>query len=154
MKTALVLAIALGLGTPRDTPKEQDEIKQEISRLKGEWESTGAEKGGQKLNEEERRKLSEFFLTKVAFTDDTIQLWIEHKGAEAKPSEAIAYTLDLSKKPRQMKFDRFTIIYAVDGDTFKACFTDDNEMHGTPPASFDTNTNEKAYLFLFKRVKK
>jgi len=150
MNTALVLVLAFA----GNAPKESDPVKNDIARLQGEWEAVGAEKNGAKLNEEERRKLGEFFLTKVVFADETIQLWIQHKGNDAKPSEAINYTLDTSKTPRRMKFDKFHIIYAIDGDTLKTCITDDMNMQGTPPESFDTNKNEKAYLFVFKRVKK
>lgn len=154
MKAILFVAIALGLAAPRDTPKDQEETKKEVARLQGEWEAVGAEKGGAKLNEEERRKLSEFFLTKVVFSDESMQLWIQHKGNEAKPSDMISFTLDVTKKPRQLKFDKFVIIYAIDGDTLKTCMTDEMDQMGKAPKSFDTNQDEKAYVFVFKKVKK
>lgn len=155
MKTALVLAFVLNSGLAKEPPKE-DAVKKEVEKLQGEWIVDHAEQEGKKLSEDDRRKLSEFFLAKVVIKDETAQLWISHKGQEAQGGEAFPFELDLSKKPSRIRINDFRAIYSVAGDTLKVCFREPalSEKKDVVPTSFDTNMGSDWYLFVFKREKK
>src|SRR5438128_2108458 len=151
MKSALLLALAVGLGVP----KEDDAAKKELAKMQGEWTVVSAEKGGKKLSEDERRKLSKFFLTKVVIADDKVTLWISEDNAESKEGTPAPLVIDPSKNPKLLTAGETPVIYALEGDTLKICL--DEELSKKPedvPSSFDTSKNEKWYLFVMKRVKK
>jgi uncharacterized protein (TIGR03067 family) len=157
MKSALLLAVALGFGFAKEPPKE-DAVKKEIQKLQGEWVVAHAEKEGKQLSEDERKKLSEFFLTKVIIKDETVQIWISDKGKEPTAGEATPFEVDLSKKPSRMLIkDSVMAIYSLDGDNLKVCLKYSDKFSTKAedlPTSFDTNMNADWYLFAFKREKK
>lgn len=155
MKTALVLAFILNSGLAKEPPKE-DAAKKEVEKLQGEWIVDHAEKEGKKLSDEDRRKLSEFFLTKVIVKDDTVQLWLSNKGAEAQGGDWIRFEIDPGKKPGRIRINDFRAIYSTSGDTLKICFKDPaaSEKSDEVPTSFDTNMGSDWYLFVLKREKK
>ena len=155
MKSLLLLAIAVGFSAAKDTPKD-DAVKAEVKKLQGEWIVAHAEKEGKKLSEEERKKLSEYFLTKISIKDETMRFWISEKGKEDKAGEPTTFELNLSKKPKRILIKDVTLaIYSVDGDTLKACVKGDfSTKPDDLPTSFDTNMNADWYLFVFKREKK
>lgn len=155
MKTALVLAFIVSFGFAKEPPKE-DPAKKVIEKLQGEWIVDHAEKEGKKLSEEERRKLSEFFLTKAVITDETVQLWLSHKGEDAQGADALPLEVDPGKKPGRIRIKDFYGIYLLDGDTLKVCFKDQpgSDKQDEVPTAFDTNMGADWYLFVFKREKK
>ncbi len=156
MKPALLLALSLSFGFVKEPPKE-DAVKKEIAKLQGEWAVEHAEKEGKKLSEDERKKLSEFFLTKVVIKDDTAQFWISNKGGDPTAGDPISFELDLVKKPKRILVkDSILAIYSLDGDSFKVCLKGDKFSTKLEdlPTSFDTNMNADWYVFAFKREKK
>jgi uncharacterized protein (TIGR03067 family) len=150
MKATLMLAIAVGLGVPR----EDDAVKKELAKLQGEWVVAGAEKGGKKLSEDERRKLSKFFLTKVVVTDDKWNCWISEDNAEPKEGMPQDLTLDPSKSPKRMMFGPNPAIYQVEGDTLKVCCDGNfSKEESDIPTAFDTSKNENWYCYILKKKK-
>ena len=152
MKPVLLLAIALGGGVPKD-----DATKKELDKLQGEWIVVSAEQGGKKLSADDRKKDSEWVLKKVVFKESNVYFWISHKEMEPEEGKPVAFTLDVTKKPKQMTMNIVEntpagIIYTLEGDTLRVCLPDNHR--GDAPASFDTSKETSAYLFEFKRAKK
>lgn len=150
MKAALLVAIAVGLGVPR----EDDAVKKELAKLQGEWVVASAEKGGKKLSDDERKKLGKFFLSKVVVTDDKYVAWIGEDGGDPKEGQPGPIVIDPSKSPKTITFSDVPAIYTIEGDTLKVCCNEMFSKEGNDvPTSFDTSKNEAWYCFILKKKK-
>src|SRR5687768_13962870 len=99
MKAALLFAIAIGLGTPR----EDDAAKKELAKFQGEWTVAWTEQGGKKVSDEERKK-SKYVLHKVVVADDQVLFWLSEDGGEPREGAPTTLQVDPSKSPKTMAF--------------------------------------------------
>ena len=157
MKAAFPIALAVGFVLVQAARADDDAVKKDLAAMQGEWVVAGAEQGGKKLSEEDRRKLSDWFLSKMVIKDDQVTYWIGEKGGEAKEGQPTAFEIDPTKKPKTIRQGQNILgIYSIEGDTLKICVHGDFSKERQPedrPTSFDTSKNENAYLFIFKRKK-
>jgi uncharacterized protein (TIGR03067 family) len=145
--------LALAGGAPRDA--KDDAIKKDIAALQGEWNVVGAEKDGKKLSDEERKKLSEFFFTKVEIQDSTMKIWLKKGDDEPKAGDFVAFSVDPTKKPAVMTVGETPLIYKIDGDKLIVCFRDPFSKDAADlPTEFDTGKNQLWYAFELKKAKK
>jgi uncharacterized protein (TIGR03067 family) len=151
MKAAMMVAIAVALGVPR----EDDAVKKELAKFQGEWVVVGAEKGGKKLTEDERKNLSKYFLHKIVVTDDKYTAWISETDKQASEGEPQAIVIDPTKSPKTIVFSEIPAIYSLEGDTLKVCCDGEFSKEASKmPTSFDTSKNEGWYCFVLKRAQK
>ena len=156
MKAAIPIALGLAIALVQ-TARADDAAKKDLAALQGEWVVAGAEMGGKKLSEDDRRKLSDWFLTKMVIKDDQVTYWIGEKGGEAKEGQPTPFKIDPAKTPKTIRQGQNILgIYSVEGDTLKICVYSDFSKQPQPedqPKSFDTSKSDTAYLFIFKRKK-
>src|SRR5260221_13158711 len=124
MKAAFLFAGVAGLGLLQNV-RAEDAAKKDLAALQGEWTVASAEKGGKKLTEDERRKLSDYFLTKMVIKDEQITFWISEKGAETKEGSPTPFEIDPARKPKTARCGDLLAIYTLDGDTLKVCLHND-----------------------------
>jgi RNA polymerase sigma factor (sigma-70 family) len=122
-------------GVPAPAAQKSDKDK-----LQGKWEPVSGEVNGTKL---EGPKLEAWVLT---FDGDTVVTPI-------KDGEALKFTLDPAKKPKEMDLvvdEDVTLkaIYEFDGDKLKFSFV----KVGDRPADFDTAKNASALIVLVKKT--
>jgi RNA polymerase sigma factor (sigma-70 family) len=125
-----------------DAPKRQRD-KQEVKKLRGIWEVVAYVDGGEKKSESDGGVF--------VFKDNTI-----------RSNFYGDFTLDTSKKPRQMKFtirnktkgreEEYDCIYELRGDDLKIAFCNFTEEKD-PPKEFKSTSSNGVTVIILKRLK-
>lgn len=127
----------------------QDAAKNDLEKFQGDWILVSAERDGQKLPEEEARKL------KLTIQGDRFTL-----RKDAVVLSEGTFKLDPGKKPKQIdetissgfsKGKVMLAIYEIDGDHHKICFPEEGKGR---PTSFSSLPGSGQLLQFWKRVKK
>jgi RNA polymerase sigma factor (sigma-70 family) len=127
-----------------DKKKETDKDK-----LQGKWAPVSIEKSGKTLDVEDAQVQQKIPIV--------VGFWaLKFDGDKVTPDEGekVAYTLDESKKPREMdvelggNFGTMKAIYEFDGAKLKLCVI----PKGDRPSDFDTSSNT-GFLFVFEKKK-
>jgi uncharacterized protein (TIGR03067 family) len=154
MRLSIALIIAAGL-LVTGTSLGQDAAQKDLAALKGSWEIIGKEYMGKKATREEVAKLKGDMVIK----DNTVTQWADDAGQTMVVSVA-AWKLDPKANPKaldltytegELKGETVPAIYELKGDTLKVCYAMMNEKR---PTEFAGKADGKAFLLIYKRVKK
>jgi uncharacterized protein (TIGR03067 family) len=154
MRLSIALIIAAGV-LVAGTSLAQDAAKKDLAALKGSWEIIGKEYMGKKATREEVAKLKGDMVVK----DNTVTQWADDAGKTMVVSvatwkldpKANPKALDLTYTEGELKGETVLAIYEVKGDTLRVCYAMMNEKR---PTEFAGNADGKAFLLIYKRVKK
>jgi uncharacterized protein (TIGR03067 family) len=124
----------------------QEKGKADKDKIEGAWSPVALEREGVKAPQDSFKNL------KVTFADGKVKI----TGTGNDKVTDISYTLDPTKKPKEIDFTDFTKggdakgIYELDGDNLKMCVDDTP----TRPTDFTTQAGSSRKLFVLKRDKK
>lgn len=144
MYSSLLVGLALVVGAPG----AKEEPKKEAASIVGEWVGEKAVRGGKETPVPEGG---------ITFTFTTEGKMMVSQGGKAS-QEAIAYKVDLKKKPAEISMeapgDKGTIkgIFKIEGDTLTLCIAQGKD--GEQPTKFESGEGSKTMLMTLKRKKK
>jgi len=133
----------------------QDVVKKDLATLKGSWEIVGKEYMGQKATKEEVEKLK----GEMVIKDNSVTQWADEAGEKIIVSQS-TWKLDPKAKPKaldltytsgELKGTTVLAIYEVKGDTLRVCYAMQDEKR---PTEFAGKADAKAFLLIYKRMKK
>ncbi len=147
MLSQLMLVSAAGLLLGADAPKDEA-VKQELQKLKGEWEMTAMTFDGQEAPEQTLKA----FRRKIDGNKYTVD--IDKDGNNSKVEGTL--TLDPTKKPKTVDIEtddgtKVLGIYELEGDTHKICLAPAGQDR---PKDFTAPEGSRRTRIVWKRVKK
>jgi uncharacterized protein (TIGR03067 family) len=141
--------LAAGAGRPREKGKT------DLAALQGSWVIVEKEFMGKKAAKEEVARLK----GEMIIEKNVVSQWAEDLGEKRLVSRS-TLKLDPKARPRHMdmtytggdlKGKTVLGIYELNGDTLKACYSMEDEKR---PTEFAGKQDGKAFLLIYKRVKK
>lgn len=127
-----------------------EEKKFDAEKLVGKWKFTEGTKGGEKVDAKNLE-------SEVTITKDTVTI------KDATMTHVMKYKVDASKSPIQIDFEgeegpakgfKAEGIIALDGETLKLAYsTNIPGFDGKRPEKFESNKDNKAFLFVMKKAK-
>jgi len=160
----LLLVSAVGFFLAADAPRD-DAAKKEMKKLQGTWVMVSGEMEGEKLSEEQVKKIPKFVLV---FVDESVSLKKYARGEDAPPQVLFkgTFKLDPSQKPKTIdikiledinenlnKGKTVPGIYELDGATLRWCAPEPGSKADRPKA-FSTKPGTKHMLSVLKREKR
>jgi uncharacterized protein (TIGR03067 family) len=146
MKTRLLTIAAVGLFLAAAAPKE-DDAKKELEKWQGTWTRVGAEEKGQKLSDDELKKMPVTLIIK----EDKFTVKVGEQTLEG------TFKIDPAKKPKaydakatnaEGKTEESIGIYEIDGDMLKVCFVSADKER---PKEFKADAGSDSLLHTYKK---
>jgi uncharacterized protein (TIGR03067 family) len=146
MKTRLLTMAAVGLLLAAAAPKE-DDAKKELEKWQGTWTLVGAEEKGQKVSDDELKKMPVTLIIK----EDKFTIMVGEQTLEG------TFKIDPAKKPKaydakatnaEGKTEESIGIYEIEGDMLKVCFVSADKER---PKEFKTGAGSDAHLHTYKK---
>jgi uncharacterized protein (TIGR03067 family) len=147
----IVVACVLAAGAARP----RDKARTDLDLLQGSWAIVEKEFMGKKATRDEVAMLKGEMIIK----ESVVTQWAEEKGTKSIVSRS-TLKLDPKARPRHMdltytsgdlKGKTVLGIYELNGDVLKACYSMEDHKR---PAEFAGKNEGKAFLLIYKRVKK
>jgi uncharacterized protein (TIGR03067 family) len=143
-RVVILLSVLLGL-VPR---ADAGDSKQELAKLKGEWQAVRGEQNGdvQDWGDGGRH-----------FVFEGNKLLVIHPQT-GKKIDWVTVTIDAQTNPRCIDLSRKGLgtmegIYVLDGDTLKVCFDREVKAVKARPTMLSTSSSPTLVILTFKRVK-